>query len=274
MRNTRGCFLNRLPIEFRLAIFVLLWGVVFLSSVSATRADENEMQRERLYRAISAGDHRLACDLLDDLVERSPNVASWWYLRGKQRFLNGEFAASIDDFDHYLGLEPERARSLWERGISCYFAQQYGAGAKQFVDYQKFHDQDVENSAWRFLCVAKEKGLPEAKETVLPVERDPRPGMIEILELYRGELTIDQVIEQVEASRLSGATAAGYQFYTFLYVGLYAEVTDRPDLAHKYLKMAADAQLHEAGQDKIHPYMAGVARQALLQLEKKNANDS
>ena len=35
------------------------------------------------------------------------------------------------------------------------YAGEFAKGAKQFVDYQTFHSQDVENSAWRYLCVAR-----------------------------------------------------------------------------------------------------------------------
>ena len=71
-----------------------------------------------------------------------------FYHRGRWNFQAGRIDESMKDFDRYVELAPARANSQWERGITCYYAGKYREGAKQFVDYQNFHDNDVENAVW------------------------------------------------------------------------------------------------------------------------------
>jgi lipoprotein NlpI len=139
---------------------------------------------------------------------------------------------------------PKAASQQWERGIAYYYAGEYQKGARQFEDYQTFHNQDVENSAWRYLCVAKTDGVEKAKANLLKIDRDSRVPMMEIYALYQGQKKPEEVL-----------VAAGDEnqplFYAHLYIGLWHEVAGRADEAKKHIL--------EAEKHKIGHYMWDVA---------------
>jgi lipoprotein NlpI len=149
-------------------------------------------------------------------------------------------------------LSPKQESRQWERGIALYYAGEYERGAKQFELYQTFHDNDVENSAWRYLCVARDKGVAEAQKTMLPIKDDRRVPMMQIYDLYRGKLTPDDVLAAVEKNAAGDREKNSGLFYAHLYIGLWHEAAGKADLAAKHI---AAAEKH-----KIGHYMYDVAR--------------
>jgi len=226
----------------------------------------------KLRQALENDNHPQAVTALDAMLDLKPDIPNLVYLRAVENFKAENFRASVNDFDRLIKLQPSRSDSLWERGISCYYAEDYADGAKQFLDYQNYHDQDVENSVWRYLCLAESDGLAKARETLIPIERDPRPGLQEVLELYRGNVTPEQLLQQMERTKLTGEAAAGYRFYTLLYVGLYYVADGKNDLAARYLKQAADPKLLEAGSSRISKYMWETAGIAYRDVVKRQAD--
>src|SRR3954465_6600744 len=134
------------------AIACLLSPVLALTQDAAPDVDELLQQAAQ---ASQRGEHERAIARLSDAIKASPMTPLAWYLRGREHFRAGKIAESVADFDKYVQLLPEAANKQWERGISYYYNGEFAKGAKQFEDYQKFHDQDVENSVWRYLCVAR-----------------------------------------------------------------------------------------------------------------------
>lgn len=237
-------------------------------------ADAFDKLNSQLREVMTKDDHKQAVTILDQMIKLKPDLPNLYYYRATENYFAENFRASVDDFDKLIELQPGRSDSLWERGISCYYAGDYADGAKQFLDYQNYHDQDVENSVWRYLCLAKAEGLVKARDTLIAIERDPRPGLQEVLEMYRGNVTPEKLLGQMEQTQLTGEAAAGYRFYTLLYVGLYYVAEGKDDLAAKYLKLAADPKLLEAGPSRISTYMwdtAGIAYRDVLNRQKKQA---
>lgn len=244
-------------------------------SIVRKQAEAFDKLNVQLREALDKDDHKRAIALLDQMIEMKPSLPNLYYFRATENYMAENFRASVKDFDKLIELQPGRSDSLWERGISCYYAGDYADGAKQFLDYQNYHDQDVENSVWRYLCLAKSEGLAKARETLIAIERDPRPGLQEVLELYRGSVTPEKLLEQMDQTKLTGQEAAGYRFYTLLYVGLYYVAEGKDDLAAKYLKMASDPKLLEAGSSRISTYMwetAGIGYRDVLRRQKKQAD--
>ncbi|WP_207396540.1 tetratricopeptide repeat protein [Bremerella alba] len=255
-------------IALKLVLFFPVWGIAQEQTLAQLDA--------QLRQAMDKEDHKQAVTVLDEMIKRKPSVPNLYYIRATENYKAENFRASVNDFDQLIKLQPSRSDSLWERGISCYYAGDYADGAQQFLDYQNYHDQDVENSVFRYLCLAKSEGLAKARETLIPIERDPRPGLQEVLELYRGKVTPEKLLEQMEQTNLTGEAAAGYRFYTLLYVGLYYVAEGKDDLAAKYLKMAADPKLLSAGSSRISTYMwqtAGIAHRDVLKRQKKQATE-
>ena len=186
------------------------------------------------------------------------DIATLHYLRGRVRFRLGEFDASVKSFDAYVKAMPKAESRQWERGISMYYAKQYKRGAEQFELYQTYHDQDVENSVWRFLCMVPETGVKKARAVMLPIENDRRIPMMKVFEMYRGTATPEEVLQDARRGEPDKQTLAGRLFYAHLYLGLYYEVLKKPELARKYIKLAADESL--IAYPGINTYMWDVAR--------------
>ena len=234
------------PIGF--ATFV----AVLLASAAAGRTqDSAEDLLQQATAAAEKGDHDRAVVLLSEVLKKEPKTAIAWYLRGRANFCAGKVAESVADFDKYVELSPNAESRQWERGISYYYAGEYAKGAKQFELYQTFHDQDVENSVWRYLCVAKSEGLEKAQANMLPIDNDSRVPMMQIFDLYRGKLKPEEVLKAAEAGSPTKEALNTRLFYTHLYLGLWHEAAGRADEAKKHLL--------QAEQHKIGHYMWDVA---------------
>jgi lipoprotein NlpI len=188
---------------------------------------------------------------LTEAIKASPTTALPWYLRGREHFCAGQINESVADFDKFIELQPGAANRQWERGISLYYAGQYEKGAKQFEDYQKYHDQDVENSVWRYLCIARASGVEKAKSTLMPITDDPRVPMMPIFGLFQGKLKPEDVLAAAEKDPPNRELLNQRLFYAHVYIGLWHEAAGE----------AAKAKQHilEADKRKIGHYMWDVA---------------
>jgi lipoprotein NlpI len=202
--------------------------------------------------AADRGDFSTALDLLDRAVKREPDGADAYYQRGRVYFCLGKPKQAVADFDQFVKLRPQLESRQWERGISLYYAGEFDRGAKQFEMYQTYHDNDVENSVWRYLCVARSKSVAEAQKTMLPIENDRRVPMMQVFDLYRGKLKPEDVLTAANKNGLGDAERNAALFYAHLYLGLWHEAAGKVDLAAKHV---AEAEKH-----KIGHYMYDVAR--------------
>jgi lipoprotein NlpI len=177
-------------------------------------------------------------------------AASVFHRRGEEHFRRARIAEALADFDRELELRPEDAADHWQRGIACYYADEYEKGAKQFELHQKVNPQDVENSAWHFLCLvrAPEGSIEAAEKKLLSVTKDTRVPMAQIQEMFAGKRPPEDVLKLGEAG---GDVAA---FYASLYAGLYYEALGRDDESLRLVKRAAE---NPAAVDN---YMGDVAR--------------
>lgn len=160
--------------------------------------------------------------------------------RAVAEFEQGRFAASASAFDELAEMMPDRAPQLWQRGIALYYVGRYADCRRQFESHRTVNPDDVENAAWHFLCVARERNPRAAQEALLPVGPDPRRPMREVYQMFRGELTPDAVL------KAAGSAPAG-RFYANLYVGLYFEALGRKEPALEHLKAAASKEYAPVG---------------------------
>ena len=147
---------------------------------------------------------------------------------------------SLADFNRYLELAPDRRNRLWERGIACYYAGDFQAGADQFAAYQSFDGNDVENVVWQVACLARASDFATARRKILPVTRDRRVPMMQIYDLFRGTGTPEQVLEAAKAGTVPESQRTYHLFYAHLYLGLYFEIVGDTAQAKSHLSRAAD----------------------------------
>jgi len=239
-----------------LSVIAVVWllSPLCLQAQESLRVQAQEDDDELLQQAAQAsqrGEHETAIARLSDVIKASPMKAIAWYLRGREYFRAGKIAESIADFDKNVQLQPQAENQQWERGISYYYAGDFAKGAKQFEDYQKFHDQDVENSVWRYLCIARASGVEKARATLLPITSDPRVPMMQIYALYQGKLKPADVLAAANASPPNRDVLNRRLFYAHLYIGLWHEAAGEATEAKKHIL--------EAEKHKIAHYMWDVA---------------
>jgi lipoprotein NlpI len=223
-------------------------------------AQDDEQRLQQAAQAAQRRDHERAIRLLTQVIEQDPQHRLAWYLRGRENFRAGNMDQAVADFDKHVELHPREQSRQWERGIAFYYAGQYDKGAKQFADYQTYHNQDVENSVWRYLCVAGDKGVEDARKSLLPITNDPRPVMMEIYGLFEGKLKPEEVLKAATAGEPIRELENQQLFYAHLYVGLW----------HAAQGNAAEAKQHilEAEKHKIGHYMWDVAHVHAERLRK------
>lgn len=167
--------------------------------------------------------------------------------RATADFKAGRIADSVRGFDQVAQMAPALAPQLWQRGIALYYAGRYRDCRAQFEAHRKVNPDDVENAAWHFLCVARAESPLKARAALLPVGPDARVPMREVLQLFAGMVTPDDVL------RAAGARAES-RFYAHLYIGLYFEATGLLAKALEHIAAAAEPGYAVGG------YMHDVAR--------------
>lgn len=243
----------------RIRLAIVLAGLLVGCLSSRAGADESvEALVGQAQRAVAAGQSKQAVELLTRAIAAQPDLAAAYYTRGRERFRLGQLEGSVEDFDKYVALEPKAAPSQWERGIAYYYVGKFKEGAAQFELYQTFHDNDVENSVWRYLCMVPTTGIEKARDVMLPIKDDRRNPMMQIFNLYRGRLKPADVLAETRRGDPPADVLAGRQFYAHLYLGLYYEVAGDEANAKKYIDLAAAPDLKN--NRGINRYMWDVAR--------------
>ena len=179
--------------------------------------------------------------------------------RGELRFKAGQFEQSVADFDQVIELAPAQRAHHWQRGISLYYAGRFAEGRKQFELHQTVNPNDVENSAWHFLCAARETSVTNARALMLTTGTDGRVPMKEIDDLYRGSGSAEKVLDA--ARRVTGVNSnRDALFYAHLYLGIYFEVLGDAVKAREHISKAT-------GEYGVQHYMGDVARVHWRQLK-------
>lgn len=237
-------------------------GVAVIAVIASSVIAEDDLpQLIRQARTSSAqGNYQQAVEFLNQAIATNENSPSLFRMRGQENFKAGNVDASIEDFDRVADLAPNQEKTLWERGISHYYAGRFDDGAKQFELYQTYHDADVENAAWRYLCVARADGAEKARKSILPIEGDRRIPMMKIYAMFKSDATPEDVMATAKAGEPGEAELNQRLFYAHLYIGLFYEVSDKRELAKEHI---AAAVKHPIGH-----YMHDVARVHLARLEK------
>ena len=223
-----------------------------LLATSASAQDDRLQLMRQAREAAAGGKHTEAVELLDRVIALGGASAGMHRMRGRERFCAGDVKGSIADFDRVAQLTPAEEKTLWERGISHYYAGRFDDGAKQFELYQTYHNADVENAAWRYMCVARSDGIDAARRSLLPIEGDRRIPMMKIYAMFKGEATPADVLQTAKAGEPDERELNQRLFYAHLYIGLFHEAAGQHAKAKEHIAASVD---HPIGH-----YMHDVAR--------------
>jgi tetratricopeptide (TPR) repeat protein len=167
-------------------------------------------------------------------IRNQPQNPNAYIRRGMVYFQLAKIDESIADFDTAEKLDSRLTPYLWQRGLSYYYAARFAEGAQQFEIDLTVNAQDVEETVWRYLCIARLAGVTEARNSLLTVKNDPRQIMRCVYDLYAGNCTVDDVLNVGKSEGIKG------NFYSHLYLGLYYEAENNLDLAQEYIVKAAE----------------------------------
>jgi lipoprotein NlpI len=167
--------------------------------------------------------HAEAATAWTKVVELEPKAVRALDSRGDCYLKMGQFKEAIEDFDKYLKADPKFAPDHWRRGIALYYAGRFKDGADQFDLHRKVNPEDVENSAWHYLCNARATTPKKAREELIPVTKDGRVPMNKVLDLFAGKIKPQDVLDAAEKAKLEGEALKEARFYANLYVALFYE---------------------------------------------------
>lgn len=156
---------------------------------------------------------------------------------GVRLLFEGKPKESAEAFDALVELRPEIEPELWQRGLALYYADRFADGVAQFERHREVNPADVENVTWHFACLARAKDLDTARKQLLPVGADGRVPMKEVLDLYRGKGSAEQVLAAADAG--PEAARRNQRCYGHLYLGLLAEAEGDAKAAEEQMTLAA-----------------------------------
>jgi lipoprotein NlpI len=203
-----------------------------------------------------------AITALTRMIELDPKFAAAYDRRGDAYLKSGKFKEAIADFDKFLEFRPNFAPDHWRRGIALYYAGRFADGVDQFELHRKVNPEDVENSAWHYLCNARANTPAKARRDLIPVTKDSRVPMKQVLELFAGKIKPADVLAAAEKTKLKGEGLKEARFYANLYVALYYESEGDAKKCLEHMMVAAEKY-------KIGHYMWDVADVHLKSLKEK-----
>ncbi len=208
------------------AVTCVAIALAMVSNLAACRGQETPRQKARALlqnasKAYQADKYDEAAKLAQEAADLQPDASDMQQSAGELLFLSGKVDASIVCFDKANQLNESLAPHNWQRGVALGCAGRFAEGAEQFEIHQSVNPNDVENSAWYFLCVAKSKKLSDAQGSVISSAGDRRQPMMSVLKMLQGTLKPDEVLVAAKANTKEGPERKLALFYGFLYVGLY-----------------------------------------------------
>ena len=206
------------------------------------KKESSPEELREIYQAIRASvkasqkaDFAKAIKLMDPVIAKYPKSSQLYMYRANARFSAGDIDGAIKDYDQIVALDKESGPYLWQRGLALYYAGRYKDGREQFESHQKVNSDDVENAAWHFLCVAKQKDLETARKNLISIDGDSRVPMPEVFQLFAGKVKDHKVIEAFKkADTKTGA------YYGYLYLGLFHEAKGDATKSLEYIQKAIE----------------------------------
>lgn len=232
------CFVTRVPtLPFALTAFVAL---TFGVGCSIAQEESSVALMARAQRALSEGDNGEAAKLAVSAAEAATDNYSILQAAGEVLYRAGRSKDSLKYFDRVVEMQPRLAPYNWQRGLALCSVERFKDGAAQFKTHHDVNPDDVENSAWYFLCIAKTEGIEAARKTVIPSRGDGREPMMSVLGMLKDELKPEEVAQAAIDNTKPGSARKRAQFYADLYIALYYDSLNQSDEAKRYLERSLE----------------------------------
>jgi lipoprotein NlpI len=195
--------------------------------------------RGTLYESLRR--HEEAIKDFDQTIALKPRAEDAYNHRGSEYLKLGKFDLAIKDFDKFLEFRPAQEPHHWRRGIAYYYAGKYDLGAKQFEAYRRVDDTDMENAIWHFLCVARSSDVVNARKHILPCRADSRVAMTYLYSMCQSSTPVqvmDRLFTVIKEKNPTAEELKERMFYSYLYVGLYYDVTGQKKVALEWVSKA------------------------------------
>lgn len=205
-------------------------------------------------------------------IDAKADLIELYSQRGDAYFYLGEFAKSVDDYNHMIKLDKEMEASHWRRGIAFFYADQFDKAAGQFEMYHSFDDVDRENGIWRYLSQVKSVGRDKARQGLLKYKKDDREPFPAVYQLFAGKITPEEILKQIGEAKITDDERQKRLFYAELYIGLNHAVEKESEKALPHLRAAtANAWPRKAGYGPHYMWHVGRLHYELIskQQEKK-----
>ncbi|MBX3420653.1 MAG: hypothetical protein KF752_03760 [Pirellulaceae bacterium] len=217
-------------------------------------------------RALNSQDYQQAVALAKHAAGQMPDDARVQQRAAELIYCAGQPHASLPLFDRANQLDPQRAAHNWQRGIALATCGEFERGAEQFQSHHQVNPDDVENSAWYFLCLAKAHDVATAQLKLIPSRGDRRPPMMSILKMLQQEIGPQAVLAVANEQVAESPQREAALFYAELYIGLYYDALGQTDRAAEFLRRSQRRD--------ISGYMKDTARVYLMQrFDQTDNND-
>lgn len=206
---------------------------------------------------------------LTEAVQQSPDNVQLYSQRGDSYFFRGDFRSAVADYAKMVELDPQVDASHWRKGIAHFYADEYDQAAGQFERYHSFDNVDRENGIWRYLSQVQALGREKAREGLLKYQKDDREPFPDVYKLFAGEITPEQIIERIDAAKITDAEREKRRFYGHLYIGLNYAVENEPRKAAEHLREAVrNTWAPTAGYGPAYMWQVGRLHYELLTKQK------
>lgn len=184
---------------------------------------------------------RLELDLskCNKRLKISPFDPKLYIQRGMIYFKLARLKDSLKDFNKAEELNPQLTPYLWQRGLTYYYLGKYAKAGRQFELDLSVNSQDMEETLWLYLAIAKLENPQTAQDCLLPVKYDSRAFMRQIYQVFAGKASISTL------TNINPHASVKEIFFSSLYAGLYYFVQGDCTNANLYIKRAIDAKIND-----------------------------
>lgn len=209
---------------------------------------------QQLNEALGKDDKEAALKLLGESLEKEPKNIGLLQLRAETLFRMGKVKESVPDFDKVVEIQPAFKAENWQRGIALYYVGRFKDGVEQFEEHHRVNPDDVENTFWYFLCLAKADSIEAARKKIIPSRGDARAPMMDVYRLVTGEAKPEDVEKAISQFEVGSGQRKQAEFYGYLYLGIWFDLLGDKTKAVSYIEksLAANDRGYMADVAKVH----------------------